>query len=113
LLATDRELLAAAPPLTLVSILGVWGALGREAWIVRLGVLAVSLPGIGASLGAYSVWVANRRGRGWNWNLLFPAMQSRESIEVAIIWAVLAGILLAGLLLVFRTSGSRLMQKTK
>jgi len=36
-----------------------------------------------------------------------------ESIEIGIIWAVLAGVLLAGLLLVFRTSGSRLQRKRK
>jgi len=42
---TDLHLLTFAPLLTLVSILAMWGALGRERWIARLSVLLVMLQG--------------------------------------------------------------------
>ena len=102
------DLMISAPLLTLVSILAMWGALGREAWTARLSVLLLTLPGIGTLLGA-----TNQRPRRWRWDRLFPASEMGESIEIGIVWAVLAGVLLAGLLLVFRTSGSRLQQKPK
>ena len=100
------ELLLHVPLLTLVSIVGMWGALGREAWWMRLGMLSFSLPVVGFVFGFSARWT---RSGGDN---LFHRWRGGASgeIELGIVWTVLAGALLAGLLLVFRFSAHRLQR---
>jgi hypothetical protein len=102
------ELLLYVPLLTLVSMVGMWGALGREAWWVRVGILALSLPAVGFVFGL-SAKVSSRS----RWDNLFYAWRGGPyaEIELGIVWTVLAGMLLAGLLLVFRFSKNRLQRR--
>ena len=102
------DLLIFVPLLTLVSMLALWGSLGREAWFSRYPVLAMMLPGIGVALGFYVI-VSQQRSR---WNPLFPVWETRQVFELGIVWTTLAGALLLGLLLVFRTTGYRLQRST-
>lgn len=103
------ELLLYVPLLTLVSMIGMWGALGREAWWTRLGVLSLSLPAVGFVIGLS----ANSITRRSRWDSLFYSWQggANETIALGIVWTVLAGTLLAGLLLVFRFSENRLQRR--
>ena len=102
------DLLIFVPLLTLVSMLALWGSLGREAWFSRYPVLAMMLPGIGVALGFYVI-VSQQRSR---WNPLFPVWETRQVFELGIVWTTLAGALLLGLLLVFRATGYRLQRST-
>ena len=86
----------------------MWAGLGREAWFIRLPVALLALPGAGAVLGAFAIW-NSRRSR---WLNLFPYCWSDlETLETGIAWMILAGGMLAGLLLVLRTSGQQLRRR--
>jgi len=106
--ASLPDLLVFVPLLTLVSVLAMWGALGRESWRLRLLILIPALPGIGVVLGAYVAW-----NRGSPWDRLFPVWEMQSALAVGIAWASLAGWLLAGLLLVFRASGHQLQRRRR
>ncbi|MBC8350863.1 MAG: hypothetical protein H8E66_02690 [Planctomycetes bacterium] len=106
---TLSDLFVFGPILSFVSILAMWAALGGEAWFVRLGVAVIALPGAGAILGAYVRW-GSGRGR---FNELFPDFRgSPQPLETGIAWTVLAGGMLAGLLLSIRATGNQLRQRT-
>lgn len=93
--------------LAVVSLVAVWVALGKGSLPARLVVLAAGPPVVGTVLCAMtSTWQATLRGRlsgafreidylGWWW----------------VAWTCLAACFLAGLLLVFRESGYRLIRR--
>lgn len=94
------------PLLTLVSIVALWAALGRDPWWLRVTIVLLVLPSIGTLLGLYV-----ESGRRQWWERPFPVSGMPEVVTVAVVWSMLAGLLLAGLLLVFRTSGQRLQRR--
>ena len=106
---TLSDLLVFGPILSFVSILAMWTALGREPWLVRLGIAAIAFPVAGAILGKYVLW-SNQRGR---FNELFPDLRgAQQPLETGIAWTMLAGGMLAGLLLSIRAGGNDLRHRT-
>jgi hypothetical protein len=105
------ELLLYVPLLTLVSMIGMWGALGRESWWLRFGLLFLLQPVVGFAFG-FGAYLAAKSSQS-PWRNLFYSWRGGDlaMIELGIVWTVLAGMLLAGLLLVFRFSGNRLQRR--
>jgi len=100
-----------APAFTMISVIALWAALGSESWIVRLPVLLITLPCVGGLLGLYE---NSRQSAPWNSRrlLIMPAgVSALERLTFWIIWATLAGMLLAAFVMVFRAGGQRLVRR--
>lgn len=91
--------------LTLVSIIAAWMALGRESWQLRIFVGSLILPTVGAVIGYLGV---PSSARGLYWIMGFGWGSSLERCFLWATWATLAGLFLAGILLVVRAQGQRL-----
>lgn len=101
------QLLVFVPLLTLTSVIAMWSALGRELWSVRLPVLLLSLPVAGLIIGICTTPTQRRYDAlFYDWNT-----SREEAIALGIVWSVLAGTLLAGLLLLFRMNSQRLQRR--
>jgi hypothetical protein len=101
------EMFVFVPLLSLTSVIAMWSALGKESWPVRLPVLLLALPAAGFVFGTLS----SPQPR-WKYDSLFYDWKTTraEAVVLGIIWSLLAGALLAGLLLVFRMNSQRLQR---
>jgi hypothetical protein len=91
--------------LAAVSLLAVWAAAGAEGAGLRLPLLLVLAPAMGLLLGALGVW-------GWWERIVFSYASGPECVVQWMIWTTLAGYFLAGMLLIFRAQGCRLVRST-
>ena len=99
-----------APIFTLISVVALWAALGRESWISRILLSILALPMLGAIIAGCEIW---RRNTGqWDWMIpTFSWGTTRfEALVLWVTWASLSGFLFAGLVTVFRGSGHRLVR---
>jgi hypothetical protein len=98
------EIIILALCLASVSLLAVWAAAGAEGALLRIPLLLLLSPTIGALLGGLAL-------RGW-WDRMggFTYMTGWEEVFYWIVWTTLAGYFLAGMLLVFRAQGCRLQR---
>jgi hypothetical protein len=87
--------------LAMVSLLAVWAAAGAEGAALRIPLLLVLAPVLGAILGAMAVW-------GWWDRMGLNYFSGPERVIYWTIWTTLAGYFLAGMLLIFRAQGCRL-----
>ncbi len=105
------EMLLYVPLLTLVSIVGMWGALGRESWWMRFGALFLMQPVVGFACG-FAANLSAKSSNSPRGNVFYSWRGGdMATIELGIVWTMLAGTLLAGLLLVFRFSDNRLQRR--
>lgn len=92
----------------LVSLIAIWSALGRSDWRLRVSVLMVAPPLLGASAGWFLEKARNSLALG-RW----VSFIMRGDIVVWIAWMALAAGLLAAMLLIFRARGYRLMREAE
>jgi hypothetical protein len=92
--------------LAMVSLLAVWAAVGAEGAALRLPLLLVLAPCLGAILGVMAVL-------GWWDRLGLRYFTGPERVMYWTIWTTLAGYFLAGMLLVFRAQGCRLTRRER
>ena len=101
------------PIFTTISMLAVWGALGRERWFIRFPVVLMGLAASGTLLN----WFATPQQRVWQ--RIHPSHLTAGGASgwwvfvFWIVWACLAGLFLTGLVMVFRAAGSRLQRATR
>jgi hypothetical protein len=99
-----------APAFTMVTVIALWAALGSETWIVRLPVLLFALPCVGGLLGLFENWKHAARWTSTRFLVMPWNTTPIERLTFWIIWASLAGMLLAAFVMVFRASGQRLVR---
>lgn len=92
--------------LSAVTVIGAWSALGRERWQWRLGLLLVLLPLFGAVCGYFNPSI-----RGGRWSIFVHWFDRSDSVLSWLLWCSLSGWFLAGILLVFRANGQRLIRR--
>jgi hypothetical protein len=96
------EMLTLAVVLAAVSLLAIWSATGPEGASLRIPLLLVLAPTVGAVLGLLAIF-------GWWQELKFlPWVSGFERVMYWMIWTTLAGYFLGGLMLIFRAEGCRL-----
>lgn len=109
-LTRTQELFVIVPLLTFTSVVALWAVLGCESWLIRIPVFLISLPAAGFVLGISAPaptrpWWGETMFREWG-------ATTAQTVAQGIFWMVLAGALLASLLLAFRASANRL-QRTR
>ena len=97
---------------TLISMIAVWAALGAESLVIRLVTLAMCVPLIALAVGAVGLTL-----KATNWRASW--IQDRFQIGVHfdfllwLTWMSLASLFLSSTLLMFRSSGYRLVRGRK
>jgi hypothetical protein len=96
--------------LSMVTMIATWITMGREPWPVRILFGVLALPGVGLAIAYLS---GPRTGLSWLFRFIPTWTSLEEWMVMWGIWTGLAGLFLAGLLVVFRSAGLRLMRVAK